>query len=238
MSERWALVVGGSGGIGAEIARGLGRVGWDVVLTYGRNVVAAESVASEVRGMGRAASVRQLSLPGGDPGVLDGLGALVFAAGHDIGQPYVSRTDPADLRRAVDVELHGFFGIAQAALPALRASQGSIVAVLSAGLGRFPPGDVLSVAPKAGVEAIVRGIAREEGKHGVRANAVGVGVVEAGIFKRIEWSEAQLSAMRRNTPLRRFARAEEVANAVVFLAGEQSSFVTGQTLFVDGGYTV
>lgn len=238
MSEGWALVVGGSGGIGAATARALGRAGWDVVVTYGRNASAAESVAEDVRALGRSASIRQLSLPDGDPGDLTGLGALVFAAGHDIGQPYVSQTDPSDLRRAVDVELHGFFGLAQAALPALRASQGSIVAVLSAGLGRFPPGDVLSVAPKAAVEAVVRGLAREEGRYGVRANAVGVGVVEAGIFERISWSEEQLSAMRRNTPLRRFARAEEVANAVVFLAGAQSSFVTGQTLFVDGGYTV
>lgn len=234
--EGWALVIGGSGGIGAAICTALAASGRDVVLTYGRNREAAEAVAEQVRSQGRSAGVRQVSLPDGEVGEVRGLGVLVFAAGMDIGQPYLSQTDPADLRRAVDIELHGFFGVVQGCLPALRASRGSVVAVLSAGLGRFPPGDLLSVVPKAGMQAIVRGLAREEGRHGVRANAVGVGVVEAGVFERIAWSEAQLAAMRRNTPLRRFGKASEVASAVVFLAG--AGFVTGQTLFVDGGYTV
>ncbi len=109
---------------------------------------------------------------------------------------------------------------------------------MSAGQSRWPPGDALSVIPKAGVTAAVRGLAREEGRHGVRANAVAVGVVEAGIFHRIDFSGAWRDAATRNIPLRRFAAADEVAQCVVFLASERASYVTGQVLHADGGYSI
>ncbi len=174
-------------------------------------------------------------MPDADPGDLTGLQTLVFAAGADIAQPYISKTDPKDLRSAVDIELHGFFQLAQKALPELRKhEQSSIVVLSSAGLKRFPPGDILSVAPKAAIEAVVRGIAREEGKHGVRANAVAVGVVEAGIFERIEWDDAWISAAKKNIPLRRFAQADEIADVVSFLA-TRGSYINGTVVHVNGG---
>jgi NAD(P)-dependent dehydrogenase (short-subunit alcohol dehydrogenase family) len=139
-------------------------------------------------------------------------------------------------------DANGFFHVAHAALPHLRKSQGSIVFVSSAGLKRFPPGDVLSVAPKGAIEALLRGIAREEGRYGVRANSVAVGVVDAGMFPKLvergELSQEWIDAAMRNTPLRRFATPSEIADAVVFLASEQARYITGQTLFVDGGYTL
>jgi NAD(P)-dependent dehydrogenase (short-subunit alcohol dehydrogenase family) len=132
--------------------------------------------------------------------------------------------------------------VVHASLPLLRKSHGSVVFVSSAGLKRFPPGDVLSVAPKGAIEALIRGIAREEGRYGVRANSVAVGVVDAGMFptlvERGELSQAWIDAAIRNTPLRRFGTAEEIADAVVFLASARARYITGQTLFVDGGYTL
>lgn len=94
--------------------------------------------------------------------------------------------------------------------------------------------------PKAGIEAIIRGLAREEGRHGVRANAVALGVVEAGHFHRVEQelSPEFVEAMKRNTALRRLGTAREAADAVVFLASAASSYTTGQSLTVDGGYSV
>ena len=142
----------------------------------------------------------------------------------------------------MDWDVNGFFHVIHAALPHLRDSQGSIVFVSSAGLKRFPPGDVLSVAPKGAIEALMRGIAREEGRYGVRANNVAVGVVDAGMFPKLvergELTQEWIDAATRNTPLRRFGTPGEIADAAVFLASARARYITGQTLFVDGGYTL
>jgi NAD(P)-dependent dehydrogenase (short-subunit alcohol dehydrogenase family) len=101
---------------------------------------------------------------------------------------------------------------------------------------------VLSVAPKGAIEALLRGIAREEGRNGVRANAVAVGVVDAGMFPKLvergELSQQWIDAAIRNTPLRRFGKPQDIADAAVFLASSRARYITGQTLFVDGGYTL
>src|SRR5690606_33663669 len=143
-------------------------------------------------------------------------------------------------RNVMSADAEGFFHATRAGLPHLRQTRGSIVALSTAGLGRFPPKDILSVAPKAAIEAVITAIAREEGKHGVRANAVRIGVVEAGLFDRVkqQLSAEWLEAARQNAALRRFGTADEVASAVVFLASSRASYITGQALTVDGGYAV
>lgn len=240
MTERgYALVVGGSGGLGAACAEVLAADGWPVVLTYAHGRERAEAVAQRIRSAGGVVEqVRRWCLPDGEAGDLTGCGAVVFAAGADIGQPYLSQTSTDALRASVDTELHGFFAVVKAALPSLRARSGRVVALVSAGLGRWPPGDGLSVVPKAGVAAMVRGFAREEGRHGVRVNGVAVGVAQGGLFHRIDWEPAWLEAAQRNIALRRFAEVDEIADVVAFLVGDRSSYVTGQILGVDGGYAI
>ena len=235
----FALVVGASGGLGAACAEVLAEAGWPVVLTYAGGASRAHAVAERIQAAGGVVEdVRRLRLPADDPGDLTGCGALIFAAGADIGQPYLSQTPADALRAAVDTELHGFFALMSAALPALRQRSGRVVALVSAGLGRWPPGDGLSVVPKAGVAAMVRGYAREEGRYGVRVNAVAVGVAEGGLFHRIDWEPAWIDAAKRNIALRRFAGVREIADVVGFLAGDRSTYVTGQVLHVDGGYSI
>ncbi len=246
-----ALVVGGSGGIGSAIARNLAARGARIALTYRRNRDAASEVARQIEQHGGACELHRVDLEDLESvtACFESLSAshgqihtVAHAAGTRIDQPYISQVSPEQWRKTIDCDVHGFFHVAHVALPHLRRSRGSIVFVSSAGLKRFPPGDVLSVAPKGAIEALIRGIAREEGRYGVRANSVAVAVVDAGMFPKLvesgELSQAWIDAAIRNTPMRRFGTPDEIADAVVFLASSRARYITGQTLFVDGGYTL
>jgi 3-oxoacyl-[acyl-carrier protein] reductase len=245
-----AVVFGGSGGVGRAVCVRLADSGCDVALTYRTNAAAAEEVVASIRARGRRAEAHAVSA--GDEGavvsLLDGAAArfggvhtVVHAAGSDIPMRFVSEVTRSQWRDVMDADATGFFDLVRASLPHLRASHGSLVAVTSAGLSRFPSRDVLSVAPKAAILALVRAVAKEEGRYGVRANCVALGVIEAGIFSRLsggELGKEWIDAAHRNTPLRRFGTAEEAADAVQFLSSSRASYVTGQTIAVDGGYSL
>lgn len=246
-----ALVVGGSGGLGAACADALARAGSAVAITWRRRESVAGEVADAARAHGVEASTHRFDVAG--EGAAEALMAevvathgvvhtLVWAAGSPIDLPRVGDATPEAWRHVMRADADGFFDGVRAALPALRTSRGSIVFVSSAGLGRHPPGDVLSVAPKAACEALVRAVAREEGRHGVRANSVRPGMIESGMFHELvargELDERWLDAARRNIALRRFGGANDVAEAVVFLASSRARYITGQALAVDGGYAV
>jgi NAD(P)-dependent dehydrogenase (short-subunit alcohol dehydrogenase family) len=250
--EGAALVVGASGGVGRAAALALAAHGADVALTYHGNREGAETAAEAIRALGRKASVHQVSVRDLDAvqSVMDAtvaahgrLHTVVHAAGSSIDQPYVNQVDPAVWRDVMDADVNGFFHVTHTALPHLKSGGGgSFVFVSSAGLKRFPPGDVLSVAPKAAAQALLKAIGREEGRFGIRANSVLLGIIDAGMFHRLvatgELDEAYLAAARRNIALRRFGSAEEVAEAICFLASSRASYITGQELLLDGGYTI
>ncbi len=124
----------------------------------------------------------------------------------------------------------------------LRRTRGSIVAVATTALSRAIVRDGLSAGPKGAVEGVVRTLALEEGRYGIRANVVGVGVTDVGMAADLiesgSFGEAGLAEATERIPLRHFGTADDLAEAVCFLASDRARFITGQTLNVDGGYSV
>lgn len=245
--EGLALVVGGSGGMGGVICTALAKQGCDVALTYRRNKARAEAVADEIRALGRKTSIHAVDIA--DEAAVGRMVAeitqtqrihtIIIASGSDIDQRRIGELTPEQWRQVIEVDSNGFFHVVHHTLPHLRAhGGGSYVHLSTCGLTRWPDGDALSVAPKACNDALLRGIAREEGRHGIRANAVAVGVIESGIFLRLReqghFDERWHKAVMRNLCLKRYGQPEEVAEAVLFLA--RANYVTGQTLAVSGGY--
>jgi NAD(P)-dependent dehydrogenase (short-subunit alcohol dehydrogenase family) len=240
------LVVGGSGALGQAICRGFAKAGSPVALTYNKNKSAAEAVAADIENTGRKCSARQLDLARSAStaqvveeaeSTFGRIHTLVYASGPFMEFGKIADTDPAEWKRVVDADIVGYFNLVHAAIPALRRSRGSIVALTSAGTRRYPPGDILSAGAKASVEMLTRAIAREEGRHGVRANCIGVGWIDAGLGRSILSKPGVSELMTRflrGTPLGRLGTAEDVAAVAVFLASDAASYVSGNLICVDG----
>jgi 3-oxoacyl-[acyl-carrier protein] reductase len=244
-----AVVVGGSGAIGRAVCERLAALGSDVVLTYAGNRTEAEKTAAAVRELGRSASVVRMRLEDTDEvraavtvAGWDGLHTLVLAASPVNSQVYVSRLTGERYLDQLRADAGGTFDAISSALPALRVSRGSVVVVSTVANRRYVVRDVLSTASKAANEALVRAVAAEEGRYGVRANAVGVGILGEGMTEELVASgdirPGDLDHARVRIPLGVLGTAASVANAVAFLASDEAAYVTGQWLDVDGGYSV
>jgi NAD(P)-dependent dehydrogenase (short-subunit alcohol dehydrogenase family) len=241
-----ALVTGASGAIGAAVCRLLGERGsrWvggrrPVTPVVGEGNPSREPSLLEVDLLDPE-SARRFVETGAE--LYGGIHSLIHAAGPVVPQTFLSQVDPRTLREHLEFEAASFFNVLAPSLPYLRESRGSVVAVTTVANRRFPLRDGLSAGPKGAIEGITRAIAAEEGPFGVRANCVGPGILEDGMTQRLvergDVSDEALHKVRDEIPARRLGRADEVAEAVCFLCSPRASYISGQFLDVDGGYSV
>ncbi|MCC6775556.1 MAG: SDR family oxidoreductase [Hyphomicrobiales bacterium] len=245
-----ALVTGASRGIGRACALELARRGADVALLYRARDDDAAAVAAQIGALGRRVLTLKVDLVDAGAvvaavdraaGELNGLDVLVQAAGatgvwHDTADLSV-----ADWDNYLAVDLSGTFYVIRAAIPHLRtAGGGAIVALSSIAAQMCQARNVQGAAAKAGVEALVRVVAREEGRRGIRANAVAIGLTDTdmGRVAFAEWGPEVSERIVRGIPLRRIGTAEEVARVICFLAGPDGAYITGKVLQVDGGQII
>jgi NAD(P)-dependent dehydrogenase (short-subunit alcohol dehydrogenase family) len=242
------LIVGGSGGIGSLCAKEFANSGAKLAITYYKNEQAAIDIANEIN-----ADVKIYQLDNSNSKSVDStfknvikdhgsINTLVNAAGFDIPQKFIGEIDVDLWKGVIDADINGFFNLIKFGLPYLRKSKGSIIFISSAGLFKYPPGDILSVAPKATIEHVLKGIAKEEGVNGVRANSIALGIIETGIFHRLReeentfFDDAWHEAVMNTLAIKRFGLPKEVADTAVFLASSKGGYITGHCIPVDGGY--
>ena len=232
-----AFVTGAASGIGAATARRL-ALGGHLVAVADIDEERAEQVAVEVGGVAvladvtDAASVRVAVKEA--EAALGPIAVLVNNAGYDRAARFVD-TDEDDWDRSLAVNLRGALACTHAILPGMYdRRRGVIVSVASeAGRGGLPGGAVYSAA-KAGVIGFTKAIARESARYGVRCNAVAPGPIDTPLLARTPLRQLMIDA----TVMGRAGTPEEVAAAIAFLASDDASFITGQTIAVSGGVSM
>ncbi len=233
-----ALVTGSSRGIGGAIARTLATEGWGVGVNYRADREGAERVVGEIQGAGgRALAIQadvadSAAVEAAFTAVEDEFGpVLVLVNNAGTGTlGLLADTDLSDWRRVIDVNLTGtYMTMRRALLPMIRARFGRIVNIISASATRAIPGQSSYTASKAGIEGLTRTAAVEVARRGVTVNAVAPGWIDTGLAR----DSSVMSA--KAIPARRMGRPDEVARCVRFLADRESDYITGTTLYVDGG---
>ena len=231
-------MTGGASGIGAAVAERLAADGAEVWVGD-IDVAGAEKIAAEINGHAVELDVTDLASARAAVGEIEGLAILVNNAGTDeFG--FFPQTTPEQWQRVIDVNLNGVLNCTAAALPGMQqAGYGRIVSISSEAGRVGSKGSAVYSAAKAGVIGFTKVIARENGRYAITANAIAPGPIETpllmGAKELGEVGEKLIDNMRASTQLGRLGKPEEVADAVAFLASDEATYVTGETLGVSGG---
>ena len=235
-----ALITGGSRGIGAAIAKRLASDGARVAITYSKGADAAASVVKEIERAGGKAIVIQADATDADAGkaaiektvaTFGGLNVLVNNAGTAIPMP-VEETTLADFDRVFAINVRGVFVATQAALKHLKAGGRVIMIGSAVGERVLTPGLVPYSATKGAVKIFTQALSRELGSRGITVNNVQPGPIDTELNPATgDWAAPQKAA----TALGRYGHVDEIAAMVAFVAGPESSYITGANLTVDGG---
>jgi 2-hydroxycyclohexanecarboxyl-CoA dehydrogenase len=238
LEGRKALVTGGAGGIGTAICHRLAAEGAEVWVGD-LDEAAAGKVAADVSGQGISLDVTDHASAVAAIEAAGGVDVLVNNAGTDeFG--FFNQTTPDMWERVLAVNLNGVLNCTHAALPGMQEGGYGRIVSISSEAGRVgSKGSAVYSAAKGGVIAFMKVIARENARYGITANSIAPGPIETPLLMAAtqmgELGEKLIETMKSATQMRRLGKPDEVAAAVAFLAAEESSYVTGETLGVSGG---
>ena len=244
LAGRCAIITGGSRGIGRAVALELAARGANIVFSYAGNAAAAEKTRADVAALG--VEVRAIQANATDP---EAAGALVDAAkelgGVDIlvnnagitRDKLAARMSAEDFEAVIATNLTGAFLMTKAVLrPMMRARAGAIVNLSSVVGLRGNAGQANYAASKAGLIGMTKSIAREVAAAGIRVNAVAPGFIATDMTDAMP--EAARTATLAQIPAGHLGEPEDVAHAVAFLVSDESAYITGQVLAIDGGMSM
>ncbi len=248
LNNRTALVTGGSRGIGRGIALALARAGADVAINYRSDAAAAAQVVDEIRDMGRKASAFHASVADYQAcadmmsqvaDTFGGLSILINNGGIASRGLPVADTDPLEFERVMRTHAFGPHYLSKLALPLLRVHDRSDIIMISstATLQMAPYGAPYNMG-KAAAEALALTLAKEERANGVRVNIVAPSLTVSDMGSRLAKAIAgvdDIHALDAKSPFGRVSTPEDVAAAVLWLASDANSYVTGQKINIDGG---
>jgi NAD(P)-dependent dehydrogenase (short-subunit alcohol dehydrogenase family) len=247
MSDRMAgksgIVTGGARGIGREIAGAFAAAGARVAI-WDTDGDAARAAAEEI-GAGAIADTVDVTdeagvvtAVGAARGALGGIDFLINNAGIRHVAPIAEESVDA-WRRTIDVNVTGTFICSKAVIPGMVAAGHGHIVNLASMAGELALGERAAYnTSKAAIVGLTKSIAVEVGAAGIHCNAVAPGVIETPLSAPYFEDESMVRILRENSPMDRWGQVEEIAGPVLFLCSEESSFVNGATLFVDGGWTV
>ena len=246
LNGKTALVTGASTGIGAASAIALARAGANVAVNYCRSEQAAQNVVSEIESLDRRALLVRADVKSADEvdamidkvnSTFDGIDILFNNAGSLVARCHIAEMSEELWDEIMNLNMKGVF------LPTRRV----IGAMVERGWGRIinnasvagqhggGPGAAAYATSKAGVIGFTRGLGKELATTGVTVNAVAPGLIETPFHDKFT-DQDKRKALLSHVPMARWGQPDEIASAVVFLAGEGSSYMTGQTITIDGGW--